>query len=132
MSYYTRFKGSVKAQDDIRWAAVKDTKYLTPHDGPGGEYHLFRADLETERVETDDGLLERKYVRTFWPDSEPVNHAPDTFCLGEIEDIVAAFPDVEFEGEVYGQGETREDLWRVRVVGREVVLEKAKITWGAS
>ena len=107
---------------------MKGTKYLSDFHG-GGDYHLFRAELETEQVETDEGTLTRRVVRKFWPDSDGVNHADLKFVVAEAQELVDAFPGEEFIGTVLARGEDWLDVWRVTVNGREVRAERAGFTW---
>ena len=84
---------------------------------------------KSETVLTDEGTLQKLTANGIvYTDVEYGESGGTVFEW--VSDIVAALPaDVAVSGYFEGHGEEYDDLWRVKVDGREVRHIKARIVW---
>lgn len=120
MGYYTRHGGAFLIKPELSWHQIKDSPFL---DGYQNDRDV-KLRLETEEVETPEGVLTRRSAIGVVPLME------DPFTgyhmVEHLQELVDTFPDHEFTGRFDCEGEDAADITRIVIRNRRVVQEKAQ------
>lgn len=127
MGYDSSLAGELTIEPPLRWAEYKDSPWYGV-DRARNTGKALRLAEQREKVETDDGPLERRTAEAVvfaW--EYPVKMYD---LVDELQALVDAFPGHEFTGEMRGTGTDFGDIWLLRVnADRKAERVLPTITW---
>jgi hypothetical protein len=132
MGYYTTFNGGLTVEPPLTWPEIQ-TSHAWPghpryHDANIQRYHIGAMLHVTEAsVETAEGTLIRRQARTVTVEGAELRAGE---VLDSLRRLAADFGATHrFDGTLLAEGEENEDIWRVTIVGTEVVRVDPVLLW---
>lgn len=122
MGYYTTFDGRIEIDPPLTWEEIRETPWADAEGFPE-----LRIEVEEETVTTEVGEATLKKGVAVVPAQEDPYKGYS--ILSTLKEILAAFPDHAFSGEIRAEGEEAGDIWRMRIVNGKAIREDAQVTW---
>lgn len=126
MSYETTLTGEIEIVPPISWHDAQDSVFLEEN-ARGKLGRLLRFVITEEVVETAEGTLHRKSAGTLVPTHS--NWGDPNTMQKHLQELVDAYPEHRFTGRIDGEGEKNVDMWRLKVVNRQVKVFRPDILW---
>lgn len=132
MSYSTSFDGELTIEPPLSWPEIQRSPSWPGHPsfsdrGFSRDFYGTHLHITEESVDTDEGtLIRRRCERVTIEGSELRADA----VLNSLRRLAVDFGDRhEFVGVIDAGGEDPGDVWRVRIVGREVIEDHPVMLW---
>lgn len=128
MGYYTRVTEEIVIVPPIPWEDIKDSPFLPDNAGRSNDYRDVKFRIVEEAVDTPEGRLYKRSaaaVEPAWEDSFKAY-----YIVEHLQELVDAYPNHQFTGFLYGEGEENDDIWRLLVnKDRRAVQIKPRMVW---
>lgn len=132
MGYHTSFHGGLAIEPPLTWPEIQSSPSWPGHPGYkdqwfAGEFYGAHLHVTEETVETEQGTLIRRQCGLVTIEGDELREEP---VLNSLRRLARDFGAThEFVGTILAEGEENDDIWRIRIVGREVVRVEPVILW---
>ena len=128
MSYTGRVTGYLSVKPPMKWSQIKDSKFFIENKAVGRGTPRIAMCVDRDDRETDEGVNTVLTCRTIGPLRDTPYDARQ--MEDDVAELVAAFPDHAFRGELVVDSEDfGGDVWRVVSDEEGVRKEVALLLW---
>ena len=132
MGYITTFSGCFTVEPPLTWAEIQQSPSWVGHPnqrdrGFSRDFYGTHLHITQEEVDTPEGVLIRRHCDLVTVEGDDLRANAVMNSLRRLASDFGA--DHEFTGHLTAEGEENSDIWRVKIVGREVVEDHAVVLW---
>lgn len=132
MSYHTTFTGELAIEPPLNWTEIQRSPSWPGHPsftdrGFARDFYGAHLHITESTVDTADGVLIRRECRKVTIEGDELSAHP---VLNSLRRLAGDFGATHaFIGRLTAEGEENTDIWRIRIDGREVVIDRPAIVW---
>lgn len=132
MGYNTTFNGGLAIEPPLNWSEIQRSPSWPGHPnqrdrGFARDFYGAHLHITQEEVDTPEGVLIRRECNLVTVEGDELRADA---VMNSLRRLALDFgADHEFIGTITAEGEDNSDIWRIRIVGREVVQEDSVVLW---